>query len=164
MNVQSRKNAIGMRRCFARFSTAGNTMTETTKTAKSRMVAQAGMPRSDALQGGQQADADEGDEKDAPIIGRPMLAGAADLVVAGHDDDEAGDAQRHVDEEHPVPAQRADDDAGEHRSDKRGDAPSEVVLKAMTFGRRFSRVTPAMIVKVTVMMAPPPVPSGRERR
>ena len=129
-----------------------------------KMVAQAGMPRSDALQGGQQADADESDEKDAPIVGRPMLAGAADLVVAGHDDDEAGDAQRHVDEEHPVPAQRADDDAGEHRSDKRGDAPSEVVLKAMTFGRRFSGVTPAMIVKVTVMMAPPLVPSGRGRR
>ena len=34
--------------------------------------------------------------------------------------------------------QRADDDAGEHRSDKRGDAPGEVVLKAMTFGRRSS--------------------------
>lgn len=63
LNVRSRKNVIGMRRCFARFSTAGNTMTETTKSARSRMVAQAGMPRSDALQGGQQANADEGDEK-----------------------------------------------------------------------------------------------------
>ncbi|MBQ3308756.1 MAG: hypothetical protein IJG77_03075 [Aeriscardovia sp.] len=99
-----------MRRCFVRFSTAGNTMTETTKTAKSRMVAQAGMPRSDALQGGQQADADEGDEKDAPIVGRPMLAGAADLVVAGHEDNEAGDATGEVVEGHDLraPLQRGD--------------------------------------------------------
>ena len=60
--------------------------------------------------------------------------------------------------------QRADDDAGEHRSDKRRDALGEIVLKAMTFVRRSSGVTSAMMVKVTVMMAPPPVPSGRGRR
>lgn len=68
-------------------------------------VAQAGMPRSDShCKAVSRLTQMRGDEKDAPIVGRPMPAAAADLMVAGHDDDEAGDAQRHVDEEHPVPA------------------------------------------------------------